>query len=348
MIIREKVAQSIINLFRVNLCLSEGERALILADAPTPNEWNRLDLDFLTAMTRRVFLARIVGDVAKEAFRTNSIEVYIYPSVGGHGRDLPDDVATKMLASDVVVGITTYSLTHTAATKKATEAGVRVISMPSVEPDMFYPGGAIDADYKAIAKDTIKMFEYLVKTDVVYIRSDDGTDLSFSIKGRKCWAETGILAKDSQMKIGNLPAGEASVAPVEGTAEGVIVVKANWYPRLNTDMVLLVSKGLVKDVQGGGSVGEELRNLLKPQEQQQPYILRRNIAELGIGTNPNAKRTDNVLEAEKIKGTVHIGIGSNFFLGGNIKTDLHTDFVIPKPDVMFDDKPVIKKGTWLI
>jgi leucyl aminopeptidase (aminopeptidase T) len=348
MIDRKKVTRAIINLFKVNLCLGEDEKVLILSDAPTPNEWRTLHPDFLASMVKRVMLARVVSDVAKEAFRTSKVETWIYPSVGGHGRDLPDDVAAKMLASNVVVGITTYSLTHTTATKKATEAGARVISMPSVEPEMFYPGGAIDADYKAIAADTLKMFEHLVKTDVVHIRSDDGTDLSFSIKSRRCWAETGILSKDSAMKVGNLPAGEASVAPVEGTAEGVIVVKANWYPRLDTDMILLVDKGVVNDVQGGGSVGEELRDFLKPQEQQQPYILRRNIAELGIGTNPNAKRTDNVLEAEKIKGTVHIGIGSNFFLGGSVKTDFHTDFVVPKPDVLFDDKLIIRKGTWLI
>jgi leucyl aminopeptidase (aminopeptidase T) len=33
---------------------------------------------------------------------------------------------------------------------------------------------------------------------------------------------------------------------------------------------------------------------------------RRNVTELGIGTNPNAKSPLNLLEAEKIKGTVHV------------------------------------------
>ena len=37
----------------------------------------------------------------------------------------------------------------------------------------------------------------------------------------------------------------------------------------------------------------------------------RNIAELGIGTNDRATRPDNILEAEKILGTIHIALGDN-------------------------------------
>ncbi|MEM3614146.1 MAG: hypothetical protein QXK91_02485 [Nitrososphaerales archaeon] len=348
MIERQKVVQSIINMFRVNLNLAKGEKILILSDAPTSSEWSQLDLDFLLGMVRRVCLAKVAGEIAKEIFTDNEVKVYVYPSLGRSGRELPDDVAAKMHKSDVVVGITTFSLTHTAATKRATEIGARVVSMPSVEPEMFYPGGAIDADYRAIALDTLKMVNYLEKASFVKIVSEDGTNLSFDIAGRKCWAETGILTKDSPMKVCNLPAGEASVAPTEGSAEGIIVAKAGWYPKLDSDMKLIVNKGLVDEVQGGGAVGDYLRDLLKPNEQQEPYTSRRNIAEFGIGTNPNAKRADNVLEAEKIKGTIHIGIGSNFFLGGKVKTDFHTDFVIPKPNVMLDNKILIENGVWLI
>lgn len=348
MIEREKVEQSIVNMFKINLCLTEGEKILVLSDAPTTVEWAQLDLDLLTAMVKRLHLARIIGEVAKETFKDNEVEVYVYPSLGRSGRELPEDVASKMLTSNVILGVTTHSLTHTAATKRATETGARVVSMPSVEPEMFYPGGAINADYKAIAADTIKMVKHLEKAKTVKITSEDGTNLTLDITNRRCWPETGILSKEATMKICNLPAGEASVAPTEGTAEGTIIAKAGWYPRLDEDMKIVVNKGLVQDVQGGGKVGEYLRNLLKPQEQQEPYISRRNIAELGIGTNPNARRPDNVLEAEKIKGTVHIGIGSNFFLGGKVKTDLHTDLVIPKPHLILDNRPVIEDGVWQI
>ena len=57
----------------------------------------------------------------------------------------------------------------------------------------------------------------------------------------------------------------------------------------------------------------------------------RNIAELGIGTNDRATRPDNVLEAEKILGTVHIAFGDNTGFGGTVSTPFHEDYVLYNP-----------------
>ncbi|GAI08948.1 unnamed protein product, partial [marine sediment metagenome] len=67
-------------------------------------------------------------------------------------------------------------------------------------------------------------------------------------------------------------------------------------------------------------------------------------AELGIGTNPNARRPDNVLEAEKIRETIHIAIGDSSHMGGKVTADLHQDFIVPKPTLKFDGKVIIKDG----
>ncbi len=109
-------------------------------------------------------------------------------------------------------------------------------------------------------------------------------------------------------------------------------------------MNLKVKNGNVFEATGGGSVGDKVRLLLSFDKNEEPYILRRNIGELGIGTNPNAKRPDNLLEGEKIKGTVHLALGDNSHMGGNVHTDLHWDFVIPKADLILDGKNVMKNG----
>ena len=57
----------------------------------------------------------------------------------------------------------------------------------------------------------------------------------------------------------------------------------------------------------------------------------RNIAELGIGTNDRATRPDNILEAEKILGTVHIALGDNSGFGGTVSTPFHEDYVFYRP-----------------
>jgi len=65
-----------------------------------------------------------------------------------------------------------------------------------------------------------------------------------------------------------------------------------------------------------------------------------NIAELGIGTNKGASRPDNILESEKISGTIHIALGDNSSFGGRVRTPFHQDFIFFKPTVIL----VYKKG----
>jgi leucyl aminopeptidase (aminopeptidase T) len=60
----------------------------------------------------------------------------------------------------------------------------------------------------------------------------------------------------------------------------------------------------------------------------------RNIAELGIGTNDRATRPDNILEAEKILGTIHIAMGDNSGFGGTVSTPFHEDYVFYQPTLI--------------
>lgn len=43
----------------------------------------------------------------------------------------------------------------------------------------------------------------------------------------------------------------------------------------------------------------------------------RNLGEFGVGTNPGARVSGVVLEDEKVLGTIHIALGSNFDFGEN-------------------------------
>lgn len=77
--------------------------------------------------------------------------------------------------------------------------------------------------------------------------------ICYSIKGRDDGPDTGIY--DARGEWGNLPGGEAYVAPVAGTANGKLVVPRGWYPGLNEDMMLEFKDGYVVSLQGGGQAG---------------------------------------------------------------------------------------------
>lgn len=247
-----------------------------------------------------------------------------------------------MKAADVVVAITAYSLTHTDARLSATEAGVRVASMPEFLPEMFYLGGPMNVDYAEMFRETAKLVELVNKAETAVVRSEAGTDITLSLKGRSGIVDAGALTKPGVF--GNLPSGEAYIAPVEGTANGRVVIEAGWFPNLKENLTFTFKNGQVVEVEGGGKVGDHFRALLGIGKAGAVYAARRNLAELGIGTNPNAKRLDNVLEAEKIRGTVHVAIGDNAHMGGKVNADLHQDFVIKKPTLILDGKTIIENG----
>jgi leucyl aminopeptidase (aminopeptidase T) len=74
-----------------------------------------------------------------------------------------------------------------------------------------------------------------------------------------------------------------------------------------------------------------------------------NIAELGIGTNPKARIIGNVLEDEKVLGTVHVAVGDNTsFTGGHTKSNIHLDGILVQPTVKIDKRLLMQKGKLLV
>ncbi|MGQ9624399.1 MAG: aminopeptidase [Candidatus Bathycorpusculaceae bacterium] len=346
MIDKEKLVDGVVNMLKVNMGVKKGEKILVVTDFPTAEEWRTKDSKKLTEAVERTLLAKIVNEIAFEKFPDCNVEFFAYPSVGKHGTYPGKEVEEKMKAADVDIAITTYSLTHTDARVNACKVGARVASMPMFVAEMFYPGGPMAADYRAIEKETKKIADLITKANEAKITSPGGTDITFSLKGRNGMVDAGIFTEKGAW--GNLPSGEAYCAPVEGTAEGKLVVEPNWYPDLKEKMTLTFKKGYVNSIVGGGKIGDEYRSLLDFKKNEEPYISRRNLAELGIGTNPNAKRPDNILESEKIRGTVHLAIGDNSHMGGKVSSDLHQDFIIPKPTWILDGKVVMKDGKLLV
>lgn len=346
MIEKEKLVNGVVNMLKVNMGLKKGEKVVVVTDFPTAEEWKTKDSAKLTEAVERSLLAKAVSEIAQGKFPDCKVEFFAYPSIGKHGTYPGKEVEEKMKAANVAIAITTYSLTHTDARENACKAGARVASMPMFVADMLYPGGPMAADYSEIDKETRKIAKLITKANEAKVSSPGGTDVTFSLKGRKGMVDAGIFVEKGAW--GNLPSGEAYCAPVEGTAEGKLVVEPNWYPELKENMTLIFKNGYVTDIIGGGKIGDEYRGLLDFKKKEDPYISRRNLAELGVGTNPNAKRPDNILESEKIKGTVHVAIGDNSHMGGKVSSDLHQDFIIPKPTLMLDEKVVMKDGKLLV
>jgi leucyl aminopeptidase (aminopeptidase T) len=341
--VKDVIAESVLRVVKGNMGVKEGENVLVLADVPSIPEWKGKSLESLQDFVSRLMLARTVSGIIQEEISgfLSGVKFHPYPSCGGSGREPDSETSQLMKAYDVILAMTTHSLTHTVARSEATALGRRVASMPGVTAEMFYPEGALFADLAPMKEETERIARILTGASSARVVSKNGTDLHLGLKGRSAKADTGVL--DAPGAWGNLPAGEAYIAPLEGTCEGVLVVSAGWYPELERPLTITFKEGAVTEVEGGGRVGDGLRELLESGMEPR-FPERRNCAELGLGTNPCAKRPDNLLEAEKIRGTVHIAIGDSSHMGGNVSADVHEDFVVANATLYLDGVCLMKDG----
>ena len=253
------------------------------------------------------------------------------------GQEPPKAVAEAMKAADVVIAPTAKSLTHTAARIQAAAAGTRVATMPGITREMFGKG-AMTADYQKVEKLTARITDMLTQADKARIEKD-GKVLEISLKGRDGVPSPGVYKEPG--KCGNLPSGEAYIAPLEDGSEGEMIIDGSMVGigKLESPLHMKISGGKLREVTGDKS--ENLGILLKKETNG-------TLCELGIGTNEAAILNGIILEDEKVYGTVHIAFGTNASFGGVNKAECHMDGIILRPTLYLDDTLVIKEGVFQV
>ncbi len=363
---KDQLTSTVDNIFRINLAVRKGEKVIVITD------------EFNEEITRA---GRLIADRGRRF--TPVIAYARYSPAGCHGTEPPGDVweaafggnaysglkkagllaplvsktitgeqikdAERIIgryskeAADAVIAVSYFSTSHTRFRYLLTRiCGARYASMPLFDEMML--AGPMRVDWNEMMKMTQGVAEIVNKYDRIEMETPNGTFITLRRGGRKAVCDTGILTAPGSF--GNLPAGEVYFAPLEGSAEGRLVLE--WAPtrRLENPVTLHIAKGLVEEVQGSEPYAEYLRKKLSERDDN------RNIAEFGIGTNNSASRPDNILESEKISGTVHIALGDNSSFGGRVSTPLHQDFVFFMPTVTLisgeDNKSetLLKHGRW--
>ncbi len=277
----------------------------------------------------------------KNALRLGYESFYLeMKSLEFNGQEPPKLVTETMKIADVILCPTTKSLTHTNARRNASALGKRIATFPGITREVMIRG--LNADYKKIANLSIKLAKLMDRTKIVKVISSQGTDISLNIEGRKTIASKGLFHKKGES--GNLPTGESFAAPLEGKSNGIFVADGSFagIGMLKTPVKIKVKNGIATEITGGKEA-KELEEMLSKFGKKG-----RNIAEIGIGTNDKAKLSGILLEDEKVLGTVHIALGNNISMGGNVNVPIHVDGVILKPTVYFDGKLIMKNGKLLI
>jgi aminopeptidase len=251
----------------------------------------------------------------------------------------PDVVAAAMAEADVVLAATIQSLSHTAARKRASEAGVRIGTLPGVTEEML--ARLMNGDLEETRRLSWAVAELMNEASEARITCAHGSDLRLGLEGRLAIADGGELG--TRGAFGNLPCGEGFIAPVEGTGQGTLVVDGSiaGVGLLDTPVELTVADGHL--TRATGADGETLMGLLTTHGKDGT-----NVAELGIGTSDEAILTGNILEDEKILGTAHVAFGASAAIGGTVQVPVHLDCVILEPTVELDGRTILSGGELLV
>ena len=274
--------------------------------------------------TLRLRIAKSLYDTARE-MDCDAIMMTMPPR-SRHGEEPPRAVAEAMRSVDVVIAPTTMSLTHTRARKQANDAGVRTASMPGVTEQMMVEGG-LTANPREVMEHTRRLAETFKGASEIRLMSELGTDISFEVDTSKWNLDMGCCRQKGCST--NPPAGEVYTAPENCTGTVVIDGSMAGLELLKNPLKIRVEEGLAVDVQGDRA--KEVLKIINPLGD-----VARNIAELGIGTNPRARMIGVVLEDEKVRGTAHIALGDNSTIGGTVVAGVHLDAIIRKPRVFAD------------
>jgi leucyl aminopeptidase (aminopeptidase T) len=260
-----------------------------------------------------------------------------------NGSELEPEIAQLMTKYDVIFGPASKSFSHTETRRNASNVGVRIATLPGITLDSFTR--CMDIDYNIVKEKTAKLAK-LLQGNLIRVKTDLGTDITFPIKGIKCHEDTGFALEKGMLT--NLPAGEAYMMLEEGKSNGTIIFDGSLGLDgiLKNPIKITVKNGFAVEI-NGKEEALQFRKYLENFGKLGEGNLACAVAEFGVGTNYAAKITGSMLEDEKAFKTIHIAFGDNRSMGGTIGVSSHIDGLVKNPNFWVDDKKLMEKGELL-
>ena len=209
----------------------------------------------------------------------------------------------------------------------------RICMMPGLTKDMMER--LVNVDFRQMDLFTRKVIKALKDAEDVLVENTEGTQIEFSVKGRKWRNDNGDISRKGMH--GNLPAGECFTAPAEDSFTGKLVTSL-IDDKLGRG-VMEFEKGRLKRHTGKG-IEAIIKNIGNDETG-------RIIGEFGIGTNRKARICPNMLEAEKAFGTAHFALGDSYGLGKNVSQH-HYDALVDRVTIRAKGKWIAKDGKFLL
>jgi len=176
-------------------------------------------------------------------------------------REYNPSTAGAIQGADVVVALCGGMFPRNPATRKACEQGTRVASTRTRGIEDFLIEGILDVDYDLMIQVCERICALFEKTEVCCVTSPLGTDISFRLKGRPAPVGDGMATEPGELDF--FPGVDASIAPIEETVNGTIVIDASVVPDglVRTPITCHLDKGVITTIEGEANAAAWRANL---------------------------------------------------------------------------------------
>jgi len=227
-----------------------------------------------------------------------------------------------------------------------TEATARQFGITKAQLEKLYWDG-LATDSRKLTATGEAVRGMLEKGKEVHITNPNGTDLRMSIAGRPVFVNDGVIS-DADIQKGKafvmkyLPAGEVYLAPVQGSAEGRVVVDHfPWEGGEIRNLTVTVAAGKVTAMTGEPAA---LFERFKKQYDAAPAG-KELFENLDFGINPDVKFPEGAKPITYVPaGMTMVGIGNNMLSGGDISVQFSAAWFLPGSTVTVDGNVLIDKG----
>lgn len=208
---------------------------------------------------------------------------------------------------------------------------------------IFWDG--VNADYSKIQSTGKAVKAALASGKQVHIINPNGTDLKMQIEGRPVFVSDGVISADDVQTGGAacqvwLPAGEVYLAPVPGTAEGKVVVDRQFFQGNEIQNLTLTFKA-------GKLTSMTAKSGLEPLKASYDAAGpgKEVFASIDVGINPDVRLVPGSRMANFVPtGMVTVGIGNNFWAGGENNVGYMMYSFLPGSTLEVDGKVLVEKG----
>ncbi len=227
------------------------------------------------------------------------------------------------------------------ATIEARRQGTRLLVTKVEGVEDYVIRALLDVDYEAMIRNAELVAKLWDQTKHCRVTSPQGTDVSFDLMPRKSIIGDGALSEDGEVDF--FPGAQVSIAPVEETINGTIVVDASDSVQgiVHTPYSLTIRNGVITAIEGGKEANV-MKKWLESRNDEKIYRL----CHFTVGLNPQAGISGNMIEDERMLGAVDFGFGyQDPDFGGTVGlSPYHMDVMLATPTIYLDGKEMSGDG----